>query len=247
VYARAGTTTWRRLPDDHPLATDARLAMQVLSRNDNADAILPNELRRGFVELDDLVEEGSGDIARTRYDISLELDRFADRFPLQWNQFRSDAIPSAPADEIHRLSFWLDEDNVLVRVEDEAAGWEWERLTYSDRAFEPTRPAPGEIVEPGAGDSDLTTCTITDSDLDFATSLDSCQQAQLIGRQLAVATGVVDDDAAGTAAEAAFTGVCTVIQGSATETDLDDASFEALAVLLSDSGVCPGDPDLVRP
>ena len=41
--------------------------------------------------------------------------------------------------------------------------------------------------------------------------------------------------------------MCTVIQGSATTTELDDASFEALAVLLSDSGVCPGDPDLVRP
>ena len=122
VYARLRTSTWRRLPDDHPLPTDARLAIEVLSRNDNADRILSSELRRRFVELDDLVEEGTGNLARTRYDISLELERFADRFPLQWNQFRSDAIPSASADAVHRLSFWLDEDNVLVRVEDDARG-----------------------------------------------------------------------------------------------------------------------------
>ncbi len=244
VYARAGAEQWRRLPADDDLTATIREAMEVLSRSDDADAILTSRIRRGFVELDDEVDEGNGRTRRTRYDVRLELDRFADDFPLQWANFSNDIAPGIRPSPNYPLSFWLDGENVLARLEIPAAGWSWDRLAYSDRAFEPIRPPADQLVEPEVLPSELRTCSVAGAE--FSTSLDDCEQARLIGRQLAVSVGLAaagDDEAA----EETFVAVCNAAQGAAPAGDLADEDARALAELLSDSGVCPGDPELIRP
>src|SRR5690606_14926609 len=141
VYVRRGAAPWRAATDGEGDATAVRTAVAYLADDDSADDILTNRLRRGFVELLTEVGEGTGDDRLTRYEMAVDTERFARDFPLQWQEYRSDAVPGAEPIADGRVTIWLDGDDVLMRVEDQQSNWSWERLTYSEQPFQPVDPA----------------------------------------------------------------------------------------------------------
>jgi hypothetical protein len=247
VYAQGTGSTWIELAGTEPVVLSVRRAIDLLADQNTSDAILTNEVRRGYVDLVRQIDEGTGSTARTRYDITLDLTSFAESFPLQWQAYQSNAIPGVRESRRHPLSFWLDDEEVLVQVVDEAAGWSWQRLTYSASAFQPFAPAPGQIDQQVAGPATAETiqCTVDQLGLVYATTLPTCEDADDVGRGLAVTTGLADniDDPA---AQLAFVSVCQTLQGD-TVTEYDSDAYLELAELLDDTGVCPGDLGLAQP
>ncbi len=246
AYAPGTGSTWIEQPPTTPVVMSVRRAIELLSDDNTADAILTNEIRRGYVDLVRQIEEGTDDNTRTRYDVTLDLTSFAESFPLQWQSFRTDAIPGVRESRRHPLSIWLDDEEVLVQVDDEAAGWNWQRLTYSGAAFEPFAPAPNQIEQ-----LDVTpvtegaiACSVDELGLSYTTTLPTCDDADDVGRGLAVTTGLADVVADRTA-QLAYVSVCAAIQGDEIVSYDSDAYLD-LATLLDDTGVCPGDIGLVQ-
>jgi hypothetical protein len=246
VYALTTAGRWQQLGDDQAVVTSIKRTIAALSDDTTADAILTNRLRRGYVDLVRQVEEGEGDQARTRYDVDLRLAQFADDFPLQWQDFQTNAIPGIQVASRAFASFWIDPDDVLVRVVDDRTGWRWDRLEYSTNAFTAFAPAAAQIdaVVP-ASDVATIACRIEALDLDWATALPTCDEAAAIGRELTVSVGLADD-AASPATELVFANVCTSLQGTEPRT-YDDPDELKLAQLLIDTNVCPGDINLLQP
>ena len=233
VYVRVGAGPWRAATTDDSDADAVRTAVAYLADDDSADAILTNRLRRGFVDLLAEVDEGSGDNRLTRYEMSFDTERFAGEFPLQWQEYRSDAVPGAEPTTAARVTIWLDRDDVLMRVEDEQSNWMWERLAYSDQPFRPVDPlneAQTRIVQ--------VACVSDDNSIFWQTPLASCDQALVTGREAAGTAGVASafDDLERTIAR-----LCSTMEreeGPLPATD-DEA---ALAEALVETAVCRGDP-----
>jgi hypothetical protein len=218
----------------------------LLSNDADSDAILTNRLRRRYVDLVREIDEGEGDDLRTRYDLELQFAAFADDFPLQWQDFRRDAIPVNAEDSGHPVTIWVDPENVLVGVEDAPTGWAWERVDYSPSSFAAFQPTASQIVEAGAlAPATSLECRIVELDLAWGTALASCDEAITTGQQLAVEAGLADTPD-NPAADLAFASVCTVLQGTETRT-YDDPQFLILGALLVDAGVCPGNTALLQP
>src|SRR5699024_2790700 len=95
LFVRRGAAPWRSVGVADVDAEAVRTAVTYLADDDTADDILTNRLRRDFVELLDEVDEGTGDARLTRYEMTLDTEGFARDFPLQWQEFRSDAVPGA--------------------------------------------------------------------------------------------------------------------------------------------------------
>jgi hypothetical protein len=246
VFAQTGSDTWQPVDPAAPVITSIDRVIALVSNNDNADAILTNRLRRGYVDLIREIDEGEGDDLRTRYDLELQLAAFADDFPLQWQDFGRDAIPGIAEDSRHAVTIWVDPDDVLVGVDDPATGWAWERVDYSSSSFAAIQPTASQIVEAGAvGPATSLECRILELNLAWDTTLASCDEAIATGQQLAVQAGLADtpDDPT---AELAFASVCTVLQGTE-ERSYDDPQFPILGGLLVDAGVCPGNTALLQP
>lgn len=243
VYREDGDG-WQQLPPEDVRAASVRAAVRVLDDDETADAILVNRLRRGYVDLVRQVEEGTGDAELTRYDIALGLTQFSDAFPVQWNEFRAEAIPGVAESRRHVVSIWLDTDDVLVRVDDPETGWSWQRLSYGPSAFEAFEPAPASILEPSSAIAvEGVFCSIDSLGVGFTTRLNSCDEANSVGRDLAVDAGLADDPASA-AAELAFAATCVALQDG--QTVVDDAATLALAELLHAANVCPGDIERLR-
>jgi hypothetical protein len=140
VYVRTGDGTWRPAGDGDTIVGELRRAIDYLVDDDTADDILTDRLRRGYVDLVEQQAEGTGDQRVTRYELSLDTRAFALDFPLQWQAFRESAIPGVEESAALPVTIWLDTDQVLVRVRDEATGWSWQRLAYSADSFAPSDP-----------------------------------------------------------------------------------------------------------
>ena len=96
LYVRTAGNDWALLSGDRASAIsgdDLRRVVDYLSDDDTADAILPNRLRRGYVELIERATEGEGDDQLTRYELELDTVEFSDDYPAQWQDFEIEAIP----------------------------------------------------------------------------------------------------------------------------------------------------------
>ena len=232
-YLRVGTAPWRAATESDVEAAAVRTAVSYLIDDDNADAILTNRLRRGFVDLVTEVDEGTGDDRLTRYDMTLDTDLFARDFPLQWQEFRSDAVPGAEPGRAVPVTIWLDRDEVLVRVRDEQANWAWERLTYSDQPFQPIDPADD-------GETRLVqvACVSDDNSIFWQTPFPSCDQALVVARDAAADLATAFDDLDRTIAR-----LCSTMERE--EGPLPATPDEvALATALVEADVCRGDPTI---
>lgn len=247
VYARNQNATWRVVGADDPaldLVATIDATIDVLAGSDTADVILTSQIRRDYVNLIEESEEGEGDNTRTRYDVALDLDAFAERFPVQWQSFQQNAIPGVDDSPRLEVSMWTDDESVLVRVQDESTGWNWERLDYSSGEFEAFQPPVTQIVNPETAETAIAIDCQVDG-LQFATILATCDEATAVGRQLAASVGLTDSADAPDAGPA-FAALCAVLQGGEPATFEEDAYVE-LAGLLVDTGVCSGDTALVQP
>jgi hypothetical protein len=87
-------------------------------------------------------------------------------------------------------------------------------------------------------------CEAVDGGLEYHTALPSCEEARVLGQQLAVETGAAGPSATGK--ELIYSSVCSAIQQSETQMTADEASI-ALATGLHEEGVCPGDLGMLIP
>lgn len=235
TYVRQGTEPWRAASSNDAIANDVRTAVSYLVDADTADSILTNRLRRGFVELDAQVDEGSGDDRLTRYETIVDTSGFASEYPLQWEEYRDDAVPGAQEDPAVAVTIWLDDDDVLVRVRDETANWSWERLTYGDQPFRPVDPTDDSqtrIVQ--------VACVSDDNRIFWQTPFPSCDLAVSTARTAAADAGVAEafDDLDRTVAR-----LCSTLERE--EGPLPATTDEiTLADALVAAGVCRGDPSI---
>ncbi|MAT05291.1 MAG: hypothetical protein CL424_09645 [Acidimicrobiaceae bacterium] len=249
VLARNAEGLWVPVDPSSPLPQTIDRAIAYLRDDASADAILTNRLRRGYIDLIDQVDEGDeGDDAevggpRTRYELSLDLGAFAEAFPLQWQDFQETAIPGADADDNHAVTLWLDDEEVLAGVDDPAAGWAWQRLTFSTEPFAATTPPADQTVDPSTSAQIIEVqCTVTG--VSWTTALATCDAAVESGTAFAVQAGLADD-VASPAAELAVATVCSNLQGDEPRR-YENEGYVVLAGLLVDAGVCPGDTALVQ-
>lgn len=142
VYISDSSGGWNLTGTDEPVTTSIREAVGFLRNDKNADAILTNRLRRGYVELTAQTTEGEGDNELTKYEMELDTLGFSTDYPLQWGEFQDGAIPGVQANRTLPVVIWIDQDGVLVRVRDDQTNWSWERLTYSSLPFLPPSVAP---------------------------------------------------------------------------------------------------------
>lgn len=141
TYIRTLDGQWALLTDDASgIRRDVLDVVRYLRDDDTADAILTNRLRRGYVDLVERETEGTGAEELTRYELELNTRGFGNDYPLQWQEFRDEAIPGASEERALPVVIWLDTEDVLVRVRDERTNWSWERLSYSNVPFTPTDP-----------------------------------------------------------------------------------------------------------
>lgn len=153
VYIRRGLSAWETAGAADQVAADAQQAAAYLSNDDNADDILTTQLRRGYVDLIERVEIGEGDDEVRLYEMRFDTASFDENYPLQYQDFESEAIPGVETVRGLLVSIQLDSDDVLVAVDDTGTNWSWQRLTYSDQPFTPIDPA-----------NDLLTATIVITD-----------------------------------------------------------------------------------
>ena len=106
---------------------------------DDADDVLENRLRKGYVDLVDETTEGVDPDDRERYEMALNTDDYSADYPLQWQDFDRSVIPAIDEGDAVPVTMWIDDDHVVVRLRDETH-WAWERLTYSDERFAADRP-----------------------------------------------------------------------------------------------------------
>lgn len=237
VYLRRGAGPWRSVGAADVDAEAVLTAVTYLADDDSADDILTNRLRRGFVELLAKVDEGTGDARLTRYEMALDTEQFARDFPLQWQEFRSGAVPGSTPGTAVPVTIWLDRDGVLMRVRDEQTNWVWERLTYSDQPFQPLDPtseAETRIVQ--------VACVSDDNSIFWQTPFASCAEALAVAREAASASGAGGlDDLDRTIAR-----LCSTMERE--DGPLPATPDEAtLAAALVEAGVCRGDPAIFAP
>ncbi len=135
LVTRDGAAWSTPAPDD-PAVSSVRTIIPYLAAVDGADDVLSNRLRP-FVDLERQETEGVGPNAVERYEMFVDTVGFSDSNPLLWTSFGQQTIPSVDRAEAVPVTMWLDQDDVMVRLRAATAGWTWERLEYSDQAFEP--------------------------------------------------------------------------------------------------------------
>lgn len=232
VYLRRGNGPWSVAGSSDGDANAVGRAVRYLSDDDTADDILTNRLRRGYVTLDRQVDEGVGDDRLTRYEMRIDTRSFSADYPIQWQEFRDDAIPGVREESALPVTIWLDTDGLLVRVRDDSTGWAWERLASTDQPF---------VVEPpDTVAADVVRISCAAGDVVWQTPLPTCDGAFELGRALALTTGVVAD-AADPAADLAVATLCLAMERDEPPVPVS-AEEAALATALVDSGVCAGDP-----
>jgi hypothetical protein len=148
AYISESSGGWRPLGSGDDIDESVRGAVEFLRNDKNADAILTNRLRRGYVSLAAQTTEGEGDDELTRYELELNTQGFSVDYPLQWREFQNGAIPGVQTSRVLPVVIWIDQAGVLVRVRADENNWSWERLTYSSLPFVPTDgpTAPAETT-----------------------------------------------------------------------------------------------------
>jgi hypothetical protein len=148
VYVRQGTGAWRdpAAGDEH-VAAITRAMPYLLGVND-ADDVLENQLRKGYVDLIDEATEGVEPDSRERYEMAVNTADYSSDYPLQWQDFEQHVVPGAVQASAVPITMWIDGDHVVVAFEDSETRWAWERLTYSNERFTPIDP--GGVAVPVA-------------------------------------------------------------------------------------------------
>jgi hypothetical protein len=103
---------------------------------DTADDILINRMRNGYVDLLEQETEGVGETALERYRISIDVGNYDADQPLQWQSFQQEVVPGIGETGVTELTFWLDADDVLVRLLHPSTNWSWERTSRSEQAIQ---------------------------------------------------------------------------------------------------------------
>ena len=127
---------WRDVVASDPVVADVMGAIPFLVGVDTADDILINRMRNGYVDLLEQETEGVGDTALERYRISIDVGSYDADQPLQWRSFQQEVVPGIDDTGVTELTFWLDADDVLVRMLHPATNWSWERTSRSERPIQ---------------------------------------------------------------------------------------------------------------
>lgn len=220
---------WRASTSADAAASDALAAAQLLADDVDADAILTEAVRRGYVQLIDRVDEGEGADRLTRFELRLDTASMATDLPTEWQQFRATAIPGAAESGALPVTIWTDRAGVLVRVSEPT--WAWQRLTYSEQPF--------RVVPPDATAGQCDTDGIV-----WETPLGSCAEAAEIGRDLAAAAGLPADDPAAT--DRIVADLCAAMAIGAGPLPATDETASLAGALVA-RGVCLGDPAVFQP
>jgi hypothetical protein len=146
LFIRQGTAAWRGADDDG-LSMSLLAIRPYLTGVVSADDVLGNGLRKGYIDLLDKVTEGIDPNAVDRYDMLVNFDAFASRFPTEWEDYRADVEPAANAGSAVPLTLAIDESKVVVRFRNDQTRFAWQRLTYSAVRFQPIDPT-GVAVMP---------------------------------------------------------------------------------------------------
>jgi hypothetical protein len=141
VYVRTAGGPWRAASADDPSVEAVVRALPYLLGVDDADDVLENRLRKGYVELTDETTEGAGAEALERYELALDTGSYSEDYPLQWQSYQQSVVPGMVTAEDVPLVMWIDDDNAIVRFRDDASNWSWDRLTYSSEPFVPVDPS----------------------------------------------------------------------------------------------------------
>lgn len=141
TYVRVGSGSWQRPVDGDAVVADVVRAVQYLADDNSADDILTSQLRRGYVDLLDRTEVGTGDDEVRRYELRIDTRSFDADYPVQYQRFADQAIPGVQPVRGLLVTITLDDDDVLVGVDDADTNWSWQRLTYDDGPFVPIDPA----------------------------------------------------------------------------------------------------------
>jgi hypothetical protein len=132
-----------------------------------------------------------------------------------------------------------DESEVVSNSENAAVEPVQEEATPAEEAA----PEPSTRAEPEAPAASQ--CSALDPPIPYSTSLGSCDEAASMGRAFAHQVGLIDSpDSPG--ATITFVSICSALQGSEPKTYESPANYD-LAVLLHNSGVCPGDLGMLIP
>ena len=143
LYVRGAGGGWRTAALGESNVDAVVRAVPYLVAVDDADDVLENRLRQGYVELVDETTEGVGDDAIERYEMTLDTQAYSDDYPLQWQTYQQSVVPGMVAGDAVPLMMWIDDDDVIVRLRDDASNWSWDRLAYSSEPFAPVDPAGG--------------------------------------------------------------------------------------------------------
>lgn len=127
---------WRAAGPADTAAAEIARAIPFLVGVDTADDILINRMRNGYLDLVEQETEGVGDNSLERYRVSIDIGRYNADQTLQWQSFQQEVVPGIGTTGETELTFWLDSDQVLVRLLHPATNWSWERTDRSDQAIE---------------------------------------------------------------------------------------------------------------
>jgi hypothetical protein len=127
---------WRHAALGDIAVADVVGAIPFLVGIDTADDILVNRMRNGYVDLVERETEGIGTNTRDRYRISIDVAGYNADQPLQWQSFQAEVVPAIGDTGAAELTFWLDPDDMLVRMVHAGTNWSWERVS---RSAEPIR------------------------------------------------------------------------------------------------------------
>jgi hypothetical protein len=146
LFVRQGTGAWRSAADGD-LASSLVRMRAYLTGVVGADDVLGNGLRKGYIDLIDKVTEGIEPDAIDRYDMLVNFDAFASRFPTEWQDYRDEVEPAVNAGTAVPITLAIDESNVVMRFRNDQSNFAWQRLTYTDVRFQPIDPPGVAVVE----------------------------------------------------------------------------------------------------
>jgi hypothetical protein len=129
-------STWRGAGPSDVAAAEITKAIPLLVGVDTADDILINRMRNGYVDLVEQETEGVGDNTLERYRVTIDVGNYNADQPLQWQSFQQEVVPGIGTTGEAELTFWLDSDQVLVRLLHPPTRWSWERTARSEQALQ---------------------------------------------------------------------------------------------------------------
>ena len=88
MYVREDGGGWRVPADGDDDVAAIIGAVPYLLGVDDADDVLENRLRKGYVDLVDQTTEGVDPDARERYEMAIDTDDYSADYPLQWQDFQ---------------------------------------------------------------------------------------------------------------------------------------------------------------